>query len=95
MADDSKDKKISGLCSVYREIAELMGMEVASQFYNHFKGQQVTFPNKLYDAGYLKNEILDEYAEGKSVRELSVKYGYTERRIRQIVRTEKNEKNLE
>lgn len=89
MAGDSKDDDISGLCSVYREIAELMGVDVASQFYNHFKGQQVTFPNKLYDAGYLKNEILEEYAQGKSIRELSVKYGYTERRIRQIVQLEK------
>lgn len=89
MAEDSKDDDISGLCSVYREIAELMGVDVASQFYNHFKGQQVTFPNKLYDAGYLKNEILEEYAQGKSIRELSVKYGYTERRIRQIVQLEK------
>ena len=89
MARDSKDDDISGLCSVYREIAELMGVDVASQFYNHFKGQQVTFPNKLYDAGYLKNEILEEYAQGKSIRELSVKYGYTERRIRQIVQLEK------
>ena len=44
---------------------------------------------KLYDAGYLKNEILEEYAQGKSIRELSVKYGYTERRIRQIVQLEK------
>lgn len=89
LAEDSKDDDISGLCSVYREIAELMGMDVASQFYNHFKGQQVTFPNKLYDSGYLKNEILEEYAQGKSIRELSVKYGYTERRIRQIVQLEK------
>ena len=89
MAGDSKDDDISGLCSVYREIAELMGVDVASQFYNHFKGQQVTFPNKLYDSGYLKNEILEEYAQGKSIRELSVKYGYTERRIRQIVQLEK------
>ncbi|MCI5588207.1 MAG: Mor transcription activator family protein [Lachnospiraceae bacterium] len=89
MAEDSKDDDISGLCSVYREIAELMGMDVASQFYNHFKGQQVTFPNKLYDSGYLKNEILEEYAQGKSIRELSVKFGYTERRIRQIVQVEK------
>lgn len=89
MAEDSKDDDISGLCSVYREIAELMGIDVASQFYNHFKGQQVTFPNKLYDAGYLKNEILEEYAQGKSIRELSVKYGYTERRIRQIVQVDK------
>lgn len=89
MAGDSKDDDISGLCSVYREIAELMGVDVASQFYNHFKGQQVTFPNKLYDAGYLKNEILEEYAQGKSIRELSVKYGYTERRIRQIVQVDK------
>lgn len=89
MAEDSKDDDLSGLCSVYREIAELMGMDVASQFYNHFKGQQVTFPNKLYDSGYLKNEILEEYAQGKSIRELSVKFGYTERRIRQIVQLEK------
>ena len=85
MAKKTEDEKLSGLCSVYKEIAELMGVDVASQFYNHFKGQQVTFPNKFYDAGYLKNAIQKEYSQVKSVRELSVKYGYTERRIRQIV----------
>ena len=41
------------------------------------------------EQSYLKNEILEEYAQGKSIRELSVKYGYTERRIRQIVQLEK------
>lgn len=76
---------LSGLSGVYRDIAELMGIDVASQFYKYFKGQQITFPNRFLDINYLHHAIQEEYANGSSIKQLAAKYDYTERNIRIIV----------
>ena len=87
----SSQEEMSGLNSVYRDIAELMGMDVANQFYNHFKGQQITFPSRFHDINFLHHSIQNEYARGSSIKELSVKYDYTERNIRIIVNEGRDE----
>lgn len=79
------NSEIDKLASVYGEIARRFGYDVAVKMHNHFQGQQVSFPVRLYDAKYTAKSIRREYQKGESIRNLSVKYGYSERRIRQIV----------
>ncbi len=45
----------------YRDIALDMGVEVAVQMYEHFKGLQVVFPTKLLDSEFIQTQILKEY----------------------------------
>ena len=77
------------LNTVYREIADKLGIEVACEIYEMFRGQQISFPVRFYNPENLKNKIMAEY-NGKNVRALSIKYNYSEKTIRRIVRDSKN-----
>lgn len=79
-----KDKSFEGFSALYKEIAELIGEENTIILYNHFKGQQISFPLHLYSGEYIKKCISEEY-DGSNVRELALKYGFTERWIRKIL----------
>lgn len=69
---------------IYQEIANAAGTQTAIAIYNLFRGQQIMFPQKLYKKEYIYNYICQNY-NGKNVRELSQLFGYSDRRIRQIV----------
>ncbi len=55
------------------------------------EGLQVTFPKRLYSKDYVKEKVMIEY-NGKNLKELSKRYGYSERWIRQMIKGE-NEEN--
>ena len=74
-----------GMAGIYREIAEIAGEEIARPIHANFKGQQVVFPNKLYSSQYIAEKIQLEY-DGKNIRQLAMKYGYTERWLRKIIK---------
>ena len=75
----------SDLAGVYKEVAETVGVDNAYKIYNHFKGLQLMFPLKFYSKEYIAQQIQAEY-NGKNVRDLARKYGYSESRVRQILR---------
>lgn len=74
----------SNLNEIYSELAELIGLEATLIIYAHFKGQQVTFPTRLISKEYIYKQIKEEY-NGQNISELVLKYGYTERHLRQII----------
>lgn len=70
---------------IYKEIAQVINIETAIKMHEKFKGQQIIFPKKLYTKEYLYSYVKDNY-NGHNVRELSQKFEYSDRRIRQILR---------
>lgn len=76
---------------VYREISEQLGIEAAMTIHQMFKGTQVNFPIKFFDAKCVKEMIVEEY-DGTNVKMLAVKYDYSEKSVRRIIResTKKN-----
>lgn len=74
----------SNLNEIYSELAELIGLEATLIIYAYFKGQQVTFPTRLMSKEYIYKQIKEEY-NGQNISELALKYGYTERHLRQII----------
>ncbi len=50
-----------------------------------YKGLQVTFPKRLYSKEYVQEKVKQEY-NGKNLKELSKRYGYSERWIRQMIK---------
>ena len=72
------------LNSIYRELADIIGMENTIKLYDEFKGQQVSFPVKLHNKQYVHEEIKNE-SNGANLKQLAVKYGYSERTVRRIV----------
>lgn len=78
----------------YRDIALDMGVEVAVQMYEHFKGLQVVFPTKLLDSEFIQSQILKEY-DGKNYKQIALKYGYSERWVRKIIKSRTTKMNQE
>lgn len=69
---------------IYREIAKGISVDVAIEMFNLFHGQQVIFPQRLYDQAFIVAYIKENY-DGHNIRELSHMFGYSDRRIRQII----------
>ena len=82
------------LAGVYKEIAEIVGLENAYKIFHNFKGLQLMFPLKFYSSAYKAQQIIEEY-DGNNVRNLAKKYEYSESRIRQILRSKKSDYNNE
>ncbi|MBU3134597.1 Mor transcription activator family protein [Clostridium gasigenes] len=67
---------------IYEELIELLGLEVTIKIYEYLKGQQVSFPMRLYSKAYVIKEL-----QNKSLinsKELARKLGYTDNWIRKL-----------
>ena len=71
--------------AVYKEISEIIGLEATLKLYLRFKGQQVTFPVRLYNPHLIQQNVITEY-DGSNIRELARKYDYSEKTIRRMIR---------
>lgn len=70
--------------TVYRDIADRLGTDIAIEIYSMFKGQQVSFPKRLLNPSRIQRNIIQEY-DGTNIKELAIKYDYSERMIRKII----------
>lgn len=73
------------LNTVYKEISEKMGMDVALEMYQLFKGQQISFPVRFFNPTQIQQIIVKEY-DGTNIRALALKYNYSEKTIRRIIK---------
>ena len=71
--------------AVYNDISEAFGVDVAIQMYQTYKGMQITFPTRLFNPDYVKIQVPIEY-DGKNIKQLAKKYGYSEKTIRRMVK---------
>ena len=58
------------LNAVYKEISEKLGMDTAMEIYRMFKGQQISFPMRFFNPERIQK----------------IKYGYSEKTVRRIIR---------
>jgi Mor family transcriptional regulator len=73
------------LNSIYKEISEKLGVDTAMEIYQLFKGQQVTFPMRFFNTECIRKIIVQEF-DGTNIKKLAVKYDYSEKTIRRILR---------
>lgn len=78
------------LNSVYKEISEKVGVDVAMELYQMFKGQQICFPVRFFNPRKIQQVIVEEY-DGSNIRSLATKYNYSEKTIRRIIKGSKEE----
>ena len=69
---------------IYKNIADLLGEEATIKLYKNYKGQQITFPMRLYSKEYVLRVIKYKY-NGKNLTELSRELDYSERWMRTLV----------
>lgn len=70
---------------VYREISRIIGLDATIAVYQMYKGQQISFPVKLFNAKRIQQSIIKEY-DGTNIRELAKKYDYAEKTIRRMIK---------
>ena len=73
------------LNNVYREISEKLGMNAALEIYQMYKGQQVSFPMRFFNPTLIAQNIVREY-DGTNLKLLAVKYNYSEKTVRRIIK---------
>ena len=86
---DTKEIESEYLNGVYNEIANTLGIEAAVKLYSTYRGQQITFPVNLFTSKFIASRIVAEY-DGKNVRQLATKYGYSEKWIRKMIKEHKD-----
>lgn len=79
-----KEIKEKNLTGIYKDIAENINIETAVVLYKHYKGLQVTFPVRLFSKEFVIERLKEEY-NGKNLKELAIKYEYSERWIRSLI----------
>ncbi len=84
MENAKENINFDDLTSVYQEIAKEIGREGAKSIHHIFHGQQISFPQRFYAREYVLEQV-NERGEGKSLGDIATEYGYTERRIRQLI----------
>lgn len=87
----NREVKLEALNEVYREIAELIGIEKTLKLYRNYKGLQVNFPTRLYDKEYVIDQVIEAKKAGKNIRVLAVQYNYSERWIREMIQERENQ----
>ena len=71
--------------TVYKEISEIVGLDATLKIYLRFKGQQITFPVRLYNPNMIQQKVIKEF-DGTNIHELAKKYDYSEKTIRRMIR---------
>jgi Mor family transcriptional regulator len=80
--------------SVYREICEIAGLDATLKIYLRFKGQQVSFPVRLYNPQMIQQSVIKEY-DGTNISALAQKYDYSEKTIRRMIKDSLEEDKAE
>ncbi|MDT6979628.1 Mor transcription activator family protein [Levilactobacillus zymae] len=75
----------------YAQLYELLGEDLTKQVYDLYRGRQISFPMRLYDHKKVAAQIVEEY-NGHNLPELTRKYGYSQRWVRQILQQAKQKK---
>ena len=82
---DTMKKEIELYNDIYKEISEIVGLEATLKIYLRFKGQQISFPVRLYNPHLIQQNVIKEY-DGSNISELAQKYDYSEKTIRRMIR---------
>ena len=78
-------KEIELYNDLYKEISEIVGLEATLKIYLRFKGQQVSFPVRLYSPHLIQQSVIKEW-DGTNIAELAQKYDYSEKTIRRMLK---------
>jgi len=84
------NKRISsnGFLPVYKEIADIIGPEDTYAIYRSLRGQQLTFPKRLYTIDFIIEQVKLANSDN-DIRKLAMEYDYTERYLKQLLKDKK------
>ena len=71
---------------MYKEIAEVIGIEKTLLLHHNFQRQQVSFPKKLYTKEY----VIQQAKKGTDLKILAFKFDYTKRYLHRMIKENKD-----
>lgn len=77
-------RKCENYSGIYKDMVEVLGEAVTLKIYENYRGQQVTFPMRLYSKKYIEEYLLKNY-NGKNLKQLSRELGYTCNWLQQVI----------
>lgn len=83
---EREDVCSSDLAGIYCDIANIIGVEATQKLYCCLRGQQVTFPIHLYSQEYVIRDA-QKRKNQDGIGKLASEYGYTEKWLRQMLKT--------
>ncbi|MGY5270118.1 Mor transcription activator family protein [Lactiplantibacillus plantarum] len=72
---------------MYKEFAELIGVEAMIKIFEYYRGSQLLLPAHLYDRIAVRTQILKQY-DGQNEAKLVRKYGYSQRWVAEVIKNE-------
>lgn len=69
---------------IYSDMVEILGEEIVTKLHKYYRGQQITFPMKLYSNEYIEKYIINNHKK-KTLKEMCRELGYTEGWIKQLL----------
>ena len=85
IAIDFKEIDYEALNDIYKELIELVGIEVTEKLYNQYRGQMINFPVRVYNSNYIK-KFVAENPGSKEFKTLARDLGCSERWIRKVAK---------
>lgn len=70
---------------IYRELADLIGVQNTRKIWKRFRGLSVQFPQRLYSRTFSK-EFIRKNMEKMTIKEMAIQLSLTDRRVRQIIK---------
>lgn len=61
---DTKDIQPTDFVSIYKDIAEVIGIEATMKLHDNFQGQQLVLPKKLYTKDFIVKSIKQKAERG-------------------------------
>ena len=84
-----KGIEYEALNPIYRNLINAVGYEAAEKLYDHYRGQQLNFPIRLFDTGYIKKTLVEQ-GDDCDIKKLSRELGCSERWIIKLARKDDN-----
>ena len=76
MEQENMSKKSENYRGIYKDMVEVLGHDITLKVYESYKGQQITFPMRLYSEKYVIDYLNKQY-NGKNLKQISRNLGYT------------------
>ena len=70
---------------IYRELAELIGVQNTKKIWERLHGLSVQFPQRLYSRTYSR-EFVREHMDTMTIKDMAIQLSLTDRRVRQIIK---------
>ena len=84
MEKECMSKRSEKYRGIYKDMVEVLGHDITLKVYEQYRGQQVTFPMRMYSQEYVVEYLIKNY-NGKNLKQMSRELGYTCNWLQKII----------